>query len=424
MGVSVSGDNTVSISITDSNAIAVNVGQVQQSGVTAYGGIGPTIVVSGTHTAYIGTIGINPFVAGPNITVTQSAGNITISGRDPQTPTTMVSWTGGDADQVTLADDLIYLNDRVDIVAIKTLDVNTPPGRLVASGSGGRLVTASSYVSSVMGRTGTVTLTTLDITQANGARCGYDRDGTYWSSGPFYTPASAGSVNDLGGSIVLSTLSAWDGPAARAWLLANDEEVYVHPNYAASFRSAIYAAPESHSHGNITPTGSVGTAAGKILVTLANGVVTAATSISTTQITNYTATSGAVRSVNSKTGDVVIDQTDIESTMGNSDLSGDLGELSGNISDVFARFPQSAVPANKGLVSSNDAPGGVFRIKTSSGFVHTLNGCTGTVSIYPGANISISNNTTLNRITITASGSDGGGSGGVTAIWPALIFGG
>lgn len=418
MAVTVSGDNTVSISITDANAIAVNVGQVQQSGVNAYGGIGPTIVVSGTHTAFIGTIGINPFIAGPNITITQSAGNITFSGRDPQTPTTMVSWTGGDGDQVTLADDLIYLNDRVDIVAIKTLDVNTPPGRLVASGSGGRLVTASSYVSSVFGRTGTVTISTLDITKASGARCAYDFQGSSWASGPFFTPDSATSVNDLGGSIVLSSSSLWDGPSARTWLSANDGSVSVNPVYADSFRSEILAADQSHSHGNITPSGSVGTAAGKILVTLSGGVVTAVASISTTQITNFAASANAVASVNGKTGAVTIVQSDITGTLGNSSLAGDISSLSN-------KFPQSAVSADKGLVSSNSGPGGTFQIKTSSGFVHTLNNCIGTVTIVPGPNVSISNNTTLNRITITASGGDGGGGGGgVTALWPALILGG
>jgi hypothetical protein len=377
MAVTVSADNTVSISITDANAIAVNVGQVQQSGVTAYGGIGPTIVVSGTHTAYIGTIGINPFVAGPNITITQSAGNITFSGRDPQTPTTMVSVSGGDGDNVTLADDLNSLGDGISALANRTLDVNTPSGRLVVSGPSGRLGTATSYVSSVFGRTGTVTISTLDITKANGARCAYDFQGSSWASGPFFTPDSATSVNDLGGSIVLSSSSLWDGPSARAWLSANDNAVAVDPNYADSFRAEINAAPVSHSHGNITPSGSVGTAAGKILVTLVGGVVTAVASISTTQITG--------------------------------------------ISD---KFPPSAVPENLGLVSSNNGPGGTFQIKTSSGFVHTLNGCTGTVSILAaGGNISISNNTTLNRITISSSGGGGGG-GGVTAIWPALIFGG
>lgn len=423
MGVSVSGDNTVSISITDSNAIAVNVGQVQQSGVTAYGGIGPTIVVSGTHTAYIGTIGINPFVAGPNITITQSAGNITFSGRDPQTPTTIVSVTGGGGDFVTLADDIGELNSRIDATIQRTLPTIAPAGIPVISGPSGSIRTASSYVSSVMGRTGTVTLTTLDITQANGARCGYDRDGTYWSSGPFYTPASAGSVNDLGGSIVLSTLSAWDGPAARAWLLANDQEVYVHPNYTDSFRSAIYAAQESHSHGNITPTGRVGTAAGKILVTLSNGVVTAATSISTTQITNYTATAGAVKSVNNKTGDVVLGQSDIASTLGNSDLGGDLAELQTSVGAVEVKFPTSAVPSSRGLVSSNNGPGGAFQIRTSSGFVHTLNGCTGTVTLVAGSSISITPNATSSRVTISYTGSGGGGPVN-SPIWPALILGG
>jgi hypothetical protein len=424
MAVTVSGNNTVSISIADSNAIAVNVGQVQQSGVSAYGGIGPTLVVSGTHTAYIGTIGINPFVAGPNITITQSAGNITFSGRNPQTPTTIVSVTGGDGDLVTLADDLDELNSRVSTVDRKTLDVNTPSGRLVASGAGGRLVTASSYVSSVMGRTGTVTLTTIDITGANGARCAFEKQGATWADTPVVYPENVTNRNDFQGSVVVGSISMWDGPAERAWFSCNDEEVYVHPNYADSFRSEINAAPASHSHGNIAPSGSVGTAAGKILVTLVGGVVTAVSSISTAQITNFTATAGAVKSVNGKTGDVVISQSDIESTLGNSDLVGDLAELNTTLDSVSLKFPPVAVPANRGLVSSNDGPGGAFRIKTSSGFVHTLNACTGTVTLVGGTSISITPNATSSRITISYTGDGGGGPGGGSPIWPALILGG
>jgi hypothetical protein len=390
--------------------------------VSAYGGIGPTLVVSGTHTAYIGTIGINPFVAGPGISITQSAGNITISGHAPQTPTTIVSVTGGDGDQETLADDLIAIGGRIDQVISWQLPYNAPAGIPLVSAAGRSLRTASSYVSSVMGRTGTVTLTTLDITKASGARCAYQLDGSSWSSVPFVLPGVASSISGLSGSIVVSSLSLWD--SGRAWLASNNEEVQVHPNYVDSFRSAIKAADTFHSHGSISSSGAVGSASGKILVTSSGGQVTAVSSISTTQITNYTATSGAVRSVNGKTGAVVIDQTDIDSTMGNGDLSGDLSELSGLVTDLSNKlpsYPAYQTPLNKGLISSSD--GGVFRIKTSSGFVHTLNGCTGTATIVAGPNVSISNNTTLNRITITASG---GGNGASTkaSLWPALILGG
>lgn len=425
MAVTVSGDNTVSISITEANAIAVDVGQVQQSGVTAYGGIGPTIVVSGTHTAYIGTIGINPFVAGPNITVTQSAGNITISGRDPQTPTTIVSVTGGGGDFETLADDISEIKNVAEAVIAWQLPLFAPVGIPLVSGPSRRISTASSYVSSVMGRTGTVTLTTVDITGASGARCGYDKAGSVWSSGPFYTPASASSVNDLGGSIVLSTLSMWDGPSNRAWFYANKDEVYVHPDYASPLRTAISAANSSHTHGNITASGSVGTAAGKILVTLANGVVTAATSISTTQITNFTATAGAVKSVNGQVGDVTIGPTDIGSTLGNDNLGVDMAELQNGIGAVEAKFPVSAVPAGRVLVSSNEGNNGLFRIKASAGFVHSISGCTGTVTINAGTDIKITKNVSDSSITVSYTGAGGGGTGGGgNAIWPALILGG
>jgi hypothetical protein len=152
--------------------------------------------------------------------------------------------------------------------------------------------------------------------------------------------------------------------------------------------------------------------------------VTAVASISTAQITNFTATAGAVKSVNGKTGDVVIEQTDIASIFGTDDLSGDLQELSGEIGTISSKFPQSAVPSSRGLVSSNDGPGGAFRINTSSGFVHTLNACTGTVTLVGGTSISITPNATSSRITISYTGDGGGGPGGGSPIWPALILGG
>jgi hypothetical protein len=378
--------------------------------VSAYGGIGPTLVVSGTHTAYIGTIGINPFIAGPNITITQSAGNITFSGRNPQTPTTIVSVTG--VSGKTLYDDVSTVIGRL-------TPTNAPTSVPLISGPSGSIRTASSYVSSVSGRTGAISLTVADITTSSGL--------VTLTNAVVNSSLTVGKVAfTANGDDSVSIDHIVDG-ASIARIADNAIElnsvVYLNSDIefggdagASYFRVKLGAAAASHSHGNITPNGSVGTAAGKILVTLTGGAVTAVASISTTQITNFAASANAVASVNGKTGAVVIVQSDITGTLGNSSLAGDISSLSN-------KFPQSAVAVDKGLVSSNSGPGGTFQIKTSSGFVHTLNGCTGTTTIVAGPNVSISNNTTLNRITITASG---GGTGASTkaSLWPALILGG
>jgi hypothetical protein len=417
MAVTVSGDNTVSISITEANAIAVDVGQVQQSGVTAYGGIGPTIVVSGTHTAFIGTIGINPFVAGPNITVTQSAGNITISGRDPQTPTTIVSVTG--VSGKTLFDDVSTVIGRL-------TPTNAPTSVPLVSGPSGSIRTASSYVSSVSGRTGAVSLAVADITTSPGV--------VTLTNAVVSSSLTVGKVAFTANSDNSVSIDHIVDNAGIARLADNlielNASVYLNNEIAFSddgvrdaSRVALGAAAASHSHGNIASGGSVGTAAGRILVTLANGVVTAATSISTTQITNFASAAGAVKSVNGQVGTVTIGQADIGSIFGNDNLGGDLVQLSTELEYVEDKFPNSAVPAGRVLVSSNEGSGGAFRIKASTGFVHSIGGCTGTVTINAGTDIKITKNTSNSSITVAYSGSGGGGSGG-NAIWPALILGG
>jgi hypothetical protein len=316
-------------------------------------------VVSGTHTAFIGTIGINPFVAGPNITITQSAGNIIVSG---VTPTSVLGLA-------TLADDVRNIDGRLDSVETVLPGASATQGVPLVVNSSGNIRTASSYVASVNGRTGAITLNAASVTAVSTVN---GRTGTV--------------VNVIADDIAIAT----DG-----YYISTDQSV---ENALASLDSAVndidtnglldIHPPISHTH-------------------------------STTSITSFASAVraiGNVVSVNGKTGSVTVSQADIASQSGNTNLQADLAAVAG-------KFPNSVVPAERVLTSSNDGLDGTFRIKAVEGFVHSIAGCTGTVTLVQGANITLTPNAALSRITISSTGGGGGG-GAATAIWPTLIFGG
>jgi hypothetical protein len=397
MAVTILGDNTVSVAVVDSNAISVDVGQVQQTGVDAYGGIGPTIVVSGTHTAFIGTLGINPFVAGPNITITQSAGNIIVSGVTP--PTVLGD---GDGDLVTLADDVQHLDARINAV------VNALPGAgatqgipLVVVNSGGAIRTASSYVASVNGRTGSVSLSLTNLTtSANTISVTHDVQTQFLKTDQLRLSRHLNIFSEDG--VVIEYLNE-EGTGLIGQVARINEDavalqmplVFGTDPVRDTTRGNLGAAAISHTH-------------------------------TTTSITGFTASIKSfanVVSVSGRTGAVTLGQSDIASRFGNDDLYGDLVEFQNETGAVAAKFPAAVVPAGRVLTSSNDGPNGAFQIKAATGFVHSIAGCTGTVTLVAGGGVTITPNVALNRITIASTG--GGGSGPVaSAIWPALILGG
>jgi hypothetical protein len=367
MAVTILGDNTVSVAIVDSNAISVEVGEAPQTGVDAYGGIGPTIVVSGTHTAFIGSIGINPFVAGPNITITQSAGNIIISGASPTSVLGLA----------TLADDVTNIDGRLDSVETVLPGASAIQGVPLVVNSSGNIRTASSYVASVNGRTGTITLNAASVTAVSNVN---GRTGVYVA----LVAEDIAIATD--GSYIATDMSI-ESALASLDSAVNDIDTNglldIHP-------------PISHTH-------------------------------STTSITSFASAVraiGNVVSVSGKTGAVTLSQSDISSTLGTSDLAGDLLELQTVTGSVEAKFPTSAVPAGSVLTASNDGPDGTFRIKAVEGFVHSIAGCTGTVTLVQGTNITITPDVAQNQITISSTGGGGGGGTPVAAIWPALILGG
>ena len=124
-----------------SGAQSTNAVQVQLSP-----GIGPSIVVNGTSTSIVGTAGINPFIAGDNITITTTGGGITVIGRDPP-----VYSVNGKSGTVVLS--------AADVTAAEAYHTHT-----ISEVSGFSAAVASfSPVQSVAGRTGVVSLTTTDV---------------------------------------------------------------------------------------------------------------------------------------------------------------------------------------------------------------------------------------------------------------------
>lgn len=142
--VQISGPSPGSQPVSVSSGVqSTNAVQVQLSP-----GIGPSIVVNGTSTSIVGTAGINPFIAGDNITITTTGGGITVIGRDPP---------------------VLSVNGRTGSVVLSVVDLtaaqasHTHAAGDIADFSSA--VAAASPVQSVAGRVGNVTLTTTDISQ-------------------------------------------------------------------------------------------------------------------------------------------------------------------------------------------------------------------------------------------------------------------
>jgi hypothetical protein len=142
-------------------------------------GIGPSVIVNGTSTAIVGTAGVNPFVAGANITITTTGGGITVIGRDPpvhsvngKSGTVVLSVTDLTAAAVS------HTHTTTDIAAFSAAAASFSPVQSVAGRTGsvaltttdiaGLTSTIQTYgrVVSVQGKTGTVTLSVIDLTAA------------------------------------------------------------------------------------------------------------------------------------------------------------------------------------------------------------------------------------------------------------------
>ncbi|NDE17396.1 hypothetical protein EBZ80_20940 [bacterium] len=135
-------------------------------------GLGASVVVNGTATSIVGTAGINPFIAGANITITTTGGGITVIGRNP--PVYSVQGMTGTVvltPATISAANLVHSHSTSDIDLFTTAARLSSPVQSVAGRTGIVTITttdvaaftAASPVQSVAGRTGVVSLTTTDI---------------------------------------------------------------------------------------------------------------------------------------------------------------------------------------------------------------------------------------------------------------------
>lgn len=169
----------VSAGSAGQSQVGVNVGAANAVQVGTSAGVGPPIVVTGSGTTLVGVAGINPFVAGPNITLTTAGGSITIAGPEPRvhsvnfkTGTVLLSVVDLTAAaavhthttaQIALFSAAAAGFSPVQSVAGKTGDVTIETSDIEGLDEA---LQASGKVSSVQGKTGAVTLTVSDLSAA------------------------------------------------------------------------------------------------------------------------------------------------------------------------------------------------------------------------------------------------------------------
>ena len=172
MSVNVVGGGAVQVALTPANDGVIQVGLSP--------GIGPSVIVNGTSTSILGVAGINPFIAGANITITTTGGGITVIGLDP--PVQSVNGQSGEvvlsAADVT-ASPAVHSHTTTEIASFTAAAAAAAPVKSVAGRTGNVSLTTTDIsgltstiqtfgrVVSVQGKTGTVTLSVVDLTAAS-----------------------------------------------------------------------------------------------------------------------------------------------------------------------------------------------------------------------------------------------------------------
>lgn len=130
---------------------------------------------------------------------------------------------------------------------------------------------------------------TQAISTVSGLQTALDGKAAAWDgSAPVLTCSYQESVKGAAGLL--------DAPYGGFWLRADDTTVVIATtDHADSLRDAISAATASHSHGNLTNDGRIGTTSGQIVVTGSGGVLTTAATISASSVSGLAtvATSGS-----------------------------------------------------------------------------------------------------------------------------------
>ena len=419
-----SGASSVSVSsgvaplpvvVTDGPSISVDVAQSQLSGVDVYGGIGPTIFVNGTMTGVIGTIGINPFLAGPNITISTAGGSITVIGRDPpvysvQGKTGTVSLVVADLTAAAAS----HTHSTTDISGLTTT------------------IKTFANVYSVQGKTGTVSLVVADLTAAAASHTHSTTDisgltTTIRSVSPvFSVQGKTGTVSlvvaDLTAAAASHTHSTTDisGLTTTIQAFSHVFSVQGKTGTVSLVVADLTAAAASHTHSTTDISGlttTIKSFANVFSVQGKTGTVTLSGDDIVSSVDGYyVTTDDTLNQVVFKLDTAIDEKSDKASVLGLGDLPSDVYYIAGRTSTMDARFPLGLGHQGKGLIVSNE---NYTKIATSDGFVHSLRGCTGTVSLQGGANVNIS--VSGNTITISAAANT---NAVAASLWPAFILGG
>lgn len=177
MSVTVSGSGSISVSVS--------------------GGVGPAIVVSGTSTAVVGTLGVNPFAAGANITITTTGGSYTIIGANP--PVYSVQGMTGTVvlQAATIgAASASHLHSTANITGITAL------------------IQSYGNVLSVQGRTGVVSLSVADFSAAASTHT-HSTTSISGFTAAIVSLSPVASVNGQTGAITISAVPSQSGNAGK-----------------------------------------------------------------------------------------------------------------------------------------------------------------------------------------------------------------
>lgn len=229
--VSVSGGLGSPVVVSSSPATPIGVSAGQPQGEFSIGvasadsvqvgasvGVGPPVVVTGSGTTLVGVAGVNPFVAGENITLTTTGGSIGIAAANPrvysvnfQTGTVLLSV----ADLTAAA--AVHTHTTAQISMFSAAAASFSPVQSVAGRTGNvsiatsdvagldAAIAASGKVSSVQGMTGTVTLTVSDLSAAPAVHTHATTEIVYFTSAVAeFSPVS--SVQGKTGSVTLTVI--------------------------------------------------------------------------------------------------------------------------------------------------------------------------------------------------------------------------
>ncbi len=258
MSVNVVGGGAVQVALTPANDGVIQVGLSP--------GIGPSVIVNGTSTSILGVAGINPFIAGANITITTTGGGITVIGLDPP-----VQSVNGQSGEVVLS--------AADVTASPAVHSHTTTE--IASFTAA--AAAAAPVKSVAGRTGNVSLTTTDI------------------SGLTSTIQTFGRVVSVQGKTGTVTLSVVDLTAASA-----------SHTHIASEVSGVAAASHTHSASEVS---GVAAASHTHSASEVSGVAAASHTHSVSDIQNFPTPFSVVNSVVKAGANVTITQNEAAGTV-------------------------------------------------------------------------------------------------------------